>query len=425
MNAARFRNAEIVEFLLKSEADVHAVDEGGKSVLMYALGKGTMPVIRMLLDNGASLESVTTQGQSIWDILVANRRADVWEHFAQEVIRLHKEDPNKSPLFQIITRGDMGFVDTLLKEGADINWSNPEGSSWLMLMAQHPSRSSSDLERFIRRGVNINAQDKKGDTALIYAIKNNAPVDKLEMLVRHGANVALSNQSGETALSLVRQMPRYAYLAQRWQGVVKDNALQDEPLRLAITRAEGKQRILQLMADEQDINRLDKNGKPVLLYLLEHDKDGELITALLERKVDLRVGVPEGMSVLDYAVQQGYSAVGIQILVRAGVKLKARNERGRDGLMIALFRRYEAPVIQALLDAGGDVEARDAEGRTPLIHAVRSYRYQHAELSLPVVQALFQAGASLEIRDNYGKSAVDYLQESGENKLLEAIVALK
>ena len=65
--------------------------------------------------------------------------------------------------------------------------------------------SIDDLQRLVKEGADINAQDELGRSALIMAIDlDYANPDWLEFLIASGINVNLQNKDGDTALDLAR-----------------------------------------------------------------------------------------------------------------------------------------------------------------------------------------------------------------------------
>ena len=62
-----------------------------------------------------------------------------------------------------------------------------------------------DLKRLVKEGADINAQDELGRSALIMAMDQDyANPEWLEFLIASGINVNLQNKDGDTALDLAR-----------------------------------------------------------------------------------------------------------------------------------------------------------------------------------------------------------------------------
>ena len=59
-------------------------------------------------------------------------------------------------------------------------------------------------EYLIARGVDINAQDQEGGTALMWAVARKHP-ECVKLLLRDGANRGVRRKSGETAMDLAKR----------------------------------------------------------------------------------------------------------------------------------------------------------------------------------------------------------------------------
>lgn len=65
--------------------------------------------------------------------------------------------------------------------------------------------SMDDLQRLVKEGANINAQDELGRSALIMAIEQDyANPDWVKFLIASGANINLQDNDGDTALDVAR-----------------------------------------------------------------------------------------------------------------------------------------------------------------------------------------------------------------------------
>jgi ankyrin repeat protein len=101
--------------------------------------------------------------------------------------------------------GDINKVSNLLERGADVNATNPVGSSALTFVeacTRHDDLTQSRVqlvELLIAKGAAVNHQDEDGATALMYAARN-GDTEAVNALLRNGASVNLADNDGETAL---------------------------------------------------------------------------------------------------------------------------------------------------------------------------------------------------------------------------------
>jgi ankyrin repeat protein len=61
-------HAEVATLLLKEGAALEAADSKGNTPLMYAAGYGRPPLVRMLLDAGASTAAKNANGKTAADL---------------------------------------------------------------------------------------------------------------------------------------------------------------------------------------------------------------------------------------------------------------------------------------------------------------------------------------------------------------------
>jgi ankyrin repeat protein len=78
----------------------------------------------------------------------------------------------------------MTDIESLLKNGADVNTKDEKGFSLLMCCSKNNDKNS--INTLLSYGVNMNAKDTKGNTALNYAVATNN-LNIVKMLVDNGA----------------------------------------------------------------------------------------------------------------------------------------------------------------------------------------------------------------------------------------------
>lgn len=175
-------NASEVRVLLRAGADPNAAANGNgidrEPMMVRACIRGDLRIIKLLLENGGNPEIKSVTGQ-LGDTLI--------------MIAMNKG------------RGDV--IDLLIAFGA-----NPEGFTFLMTACMQ--RDSEKTEGLLKAGVDVNAKNKYGFSALDYALTSS---EYVKLLLRYGAThsftqLELACVTGdlENAKKLLAKLPKKA-----------------------------------------------------------------------------------------------------------------------------------------------------------------------------------------------------------------------
>ncbi|KAI4161386.1 MAG: hypothetical protein LQ342_004938 [Letrouitia transgressa] len=157
----------IVESLIKSKANINAVDCRSCTPLMIASECGNESVVRTLLDKNADL-----------------RARDLYENTA---------------ILKAALKEHRGVVEMLLQGGASIDDRNRSGFSALVL---HASKGNTGMvDWLLDNNARVDEAAEDGITALIAATLNRHTTTVRTLLAR-GANVDTENRAGRTAFAI-------------------------------------------------------------------------------------------------------------------------------------------------------------------------------------------------------------------------------
>lgn len=203
--ACNNRNAAMVEKLLKAKANPNTKQWTGETALMTCVSTGNLDAVKSLLDHGADVNAADNRhGQTALMWAIAFRHPDVArlliEHGAEISAKTHMINGIKpmvfaaygsavpassgggyTPLLFAARVGDLESAKLLLAHGADVNESNPEDGSALVIAT---AGGFEKLAMFLlENGANPNAKDASGLTPLHYAMR-----DGLKVL--HGIDIS-------------------------------------------------------------------------------------------------------------------------------------------------------------------------------------------------------------------------------------------
>jgi len=162
--------SEIVQILLDRGVDVNLQKKSGITALFIAFKNHYYKVASLLLEKGADL---SIQDHSGWNCLM---------------YACHS--------------GDRGAAHLILQNGVDLHQTNKDGMNALMFACRYKRREIFHLIMEHAERIHLNAHDKTGHTALIWACLNTPDAYMIRKLVRKGADALRKTIYGATALQM-------------------------------------------------------------------------------------------------------------------------------------------------------------------------------------------------------------------------------
>lgn len=167
--------------------------------LVHALVIRNHEVAQAMIRKGAELNPVEPLLRPLGEAIYAENLETValmLEKGANPSLLTNEYEPPITVAFQL---ADLSMAKLLLEKGADINETDEDGRNlafWL------PRITAKNLKEAVSMGLDINAKDNYGDTALHSAI-DEIPADQLKQVLQHlleaGADPGIRNAKGLTA----------------------------------------------------------------------------------------------------------------------------------------------------------------------------------------------------------------------------------
>lgn len=201
--AVRSNNFEITKLLLSSGANIHAtsVSFDVLSPLEMVLESKNLVLFKLFLDfvtdsnsagdaNYAILHQAASLGNSHIVKLLLDAGADV------NVKNCH----GYTPLHEAIESNNMGVLKVLIDAGADFKTLNEDKETLLHFVIDSNMHfiTLDVIEFLISLGIDVNAKDKNGNTALHKTCEKLEDLGIIKVLIAAGADASIKNQDGET-----------------------------------------------------------------------------------------------------------------------------------------------------------------------------------------------------------------------------------
>ncbi|WCJ27492.1 Protein phosphatase 1 regulatory subunit 12A [Euphorbia peplus] len=165
------------------EMDLDYQDDNGFSAVMFTAKNGHVEAFRLLVYAGADVKLLNKAGESAITLSEMNQNHDLFEKVMLE-FALERGNRNAGGFYALhcaARRGDMDAVKLLTRMGYDVNISDGDGYTPLMLAAREDHGSMCEL--LISCGAKCELKNNRGETALSVARKYAKKGNKAEEVI--------------------------------------------------------------------------------------------------------------------------------------------------------------------------------------------------------------------------------------------------
>eukprot|EP01102_Stenamoeba_stenopodia_P004536 TRINITY_DN14831_c0_g1_i1.p1 TRINITY_DN14831_c0_g1~~TRINITY_DN14831_c0_g1_i1.p1 ORF type:complete len:426 (-),score=101.29 TRINITY_DN14831_c0_g1_i1:167-1444(-) len=314
-------------------------------------------------------------------------------------------------LHQAVHAKDIGKLQLLLQQGADINAVNSVGLTPLHVAI---AKDKDKIVRFLlENGANPNIKTRTGIPPLYLAIAESAGTSIVNLLLQFKANPNETNKRGRTplhkALKRDYESDAAALLAGGANPNLKD-ARGDTPVNYAIRKSSSTKGILLALQKGADPNIPDNEGETAVVRATRKDYHSDL-RAIIRYGGNVNAKDIRGNSVLHNAVYHKSDETTMLVLLQNKADPNVTNAVGRTPLHEAVVSRNKDQ-IKVLLRHGADANKVDGNKETPLHLAV-------AARSTDIVSLLLKASANPDLPNASGVTPRQAAQATNASSLLK------
>lgn len=406
----------------RNGADLHYVDENGKTLLHYAAKEGGVDMLRYLVSLGLKPDATDNQGHlpELYASSSANR--NYLNHY-----RLKNQ-----LIFDAVKRNNKTLFHELVRYGADVNSRDEYGIPLIHYAARYNFPMFAELQK---AGADIYAKDRNNETALFVAVhKNN--LEEAKKLMELGLSVRDKNVNGATPMTVVnnrtsKYLLDFTYKDEFFVSAIRRHVLDSAKYylklganinfvdyktnRAAIHYAIANDDVMALkllMFNGANMTLLQNNVAPVELALAQ--KKPAALKLLLQNDRDATTRVfANGKTLMHEAVLMQNAETWMDILLEHGARVDALDRDGKTPLFYAI-QKNNARRVSYLIARRANVSRVDSEGNLPL-HVAARYADGY------IVKVLVDAGADPFAKNAEGDEPVtvakNYNNVSAEDQL--------
>ncbi len=269
-----------LERLSAEGVSVDAKDEMGFTPFDYALMENNLAVVKWLIEEkGVAINPETV----IRGVRNGHLKPEIFVYLLDNGLDPNTTDEDGDSLLRFAVAYKTDAVATkLLELGADIHKTNESGKTVLMQAVRY--RKQQLVEQLIQKGADFRAVDKRGETVLF-----SAKGEQLIYFLKAGLDINQQNKAGETPL--LEGLSRYTNDMSIFAG-----------------------RVETFLENGADPTIPDNRGFTPLIKAASSGMD-DVVKLLLEAGVDIDAQTERGkMSALMYALNNGHSQVAERLL---------------------------------------------------------------------------------------------------------------
>eukprot|EP00833_Pecoramyces_ruminatium_P014543 jgi/Orpsp1_1/1188575/evm.model.d7180000065834.1 len=428
---------ELGNIFYNNSFDINQIDKYEKSMLDYALEYEIIPLINVLIENGASLQNSNYRYYYLINA-IDNNKISYAECLIKGGVEINNSNYEITPLNLAIHNNYKEIFICLINYGADVNQIDNNGDTPLTLAV---SKNNETMAIYlIDHGADINQMNIQRETPLIIAIsKKNKNI--INYLIDHGADTNIRNKENKAPITyaieqgdfdLINKLKEYGaelnqedstkcllysiknnnenmakYLISSGMDVNQQDRKEEIPLIYAIKY--GRQNIVKYLVENGALlNKKCKNGKSPIMYAIEGKSKG-ILKYLIEQGADVN-NIKINMKVYNDLLKLDEPVI-LEILLNNNFDMNQKREKGKPLIDYAIENENEY-VVKYLIEHGADInrkiyKSNKIRNNHYILYAINSIKNKNRRLR--IIEYLIEKGAEFKQYDENGINSILHL----------------
>ncbi len=342
--------SKIAHLLLDRGADVNIANKDGTTPLMIAADKQNLSIVSKLLNKGANPNAKNKNGLTAFIAASAPYRPNdnVRNLIASKQTNIsHNNVATRNMIFSAVIDDDFEAIKTLANAGINFNYIDKIGTFPL-----YRSKSAKMTQLLIDSGADVNFKSRTGKTALFAASINTAP-----LLIKKGINIDAKDFAGNTALMENEYLDVQKLLINNKANI---NAKNNEGQTALMLAKFGRKKFF--LDQGADFTLKDIYGHTVLHYAVK-EGEGEIIKLLLSKGANINSQTDDGYTPLMIAILVNTlkmkSIDYFKLLITENSQLNLKNKHGYTAFILA-NKNNNTKLTSLLAQKGADTSITPA-----------------------------------------------------------------
>ncbi|MEA3372880.1 MAG: ankyrin repeat domain-containing protein [Campylobacterota bacterium] len=365
--ALKMKAAETIHLLMRYGADALFEDENGMTPLQLAKKIGEKSLMRIITHTQALQENHISPFHAA---AAGDLHAIVLQQFSSDKLFEYNKK-GQTLLHLAIPSGNIKLVAYLLNKGLDIDAVDQQGDTALTIVVRYQNQYEM-LSYLLKRHATIDHKNSAGSSALTLAITYGY-ADYVELLLDNGANINTFDGL-YTPLTLTHNaLKKYPQEAKKFRTIettllikgasvdIRINKLGWTPLIHLCTRQQDhrtQEHMELLLHLGSEVNYADSNGRTALMLACSTGRTFA-VEKLLDNYADSNKLDNFGWSALMFGVYYNHHRI-VHMLLEYGTDVNITSERGLNALKIAMQHQHKL-LIELLLDYGAITKGENRE----------------------------------------------------------------